>query len=210
MKGTTPDLLEVFNTCVEAIETRQATIAKCLDRYANIDGLEPLLLTLETVESLPRPALSRVQKDVIARQLVQQLKERPVRPQALPTQFSVAFSLAIGMFVLFCIGLFLIAQATSSASPASQPLSTTLPTLPTLPTIVTTPADAPVSIEVLAEKTKACLVNPRQFNSFRAKLNVKKLNAFINEVRAQSGKKLKESCAPELIQMATALMQSQE
>jgi hypothetical protein len=207
MKGTTPDLLEVFNTCVEAIETRQATIAQCLDRYANIDGLEPLLLTLETVESLPRPALSRAQKDVIARQLVQQLKERPVRPQALPTQFSVAFSLAIGMFVLFCIGLFLIAQATSSASPASQPLSTTLPTLPT---IVTTPADAPVSIEVLAEKTKACLVNPRQFNSFRAKLNVKKLNAFINEVRAQSGKKLKESCAPELIQMATTLMQPQE
>jgi Domain of unknown function (DUF5667) len=92
----------------------------------------------------------------------------------------------------------------SSLTTALHAVATPTPGIDAVPVVSPTPA-APTLDELLDSlraKAANCISNKGLYNSLRTKINPKQLRAFINEVRAQSGKKLDAACAALLIDLA--------
>src|SRR5258708_5947731 len=169
MTDSKQDLLEIFNNCVQAIETGQATIEDCLVRYADVDGLEDMLHSVGAIYRLPQPTMSSTRKDALAQQLIQQMKRQSVKQQSRPLPLSATFSLAMVLLIFFCSGLLFIGQT----SPFTPPLKASVEPAVTL-TMLHSPVISITStstLDDLTEKTKSFLTNPKLFNSFKAKLN---------------------------------------
>jgi hypothetical protein len=62
---------------------------------------------------------------------------------------------------------------------------------------------APPTINDLRNKVSVCVSDKGIANSLNAKIDAQQWNAFINEVEAQSGKKISQACADDLIGIAS-------
>jgi uncharacterized repeat protein (TIGR01451 family) len=89
------------------------------------------------------------------------------------------------------------ATSTNTATPIVTATST-----PT-PTFTLTPTPGPSDLRA---KVAACVTDQGIANSLNAKINANQWQAFINEVQAQSGKKIPQPCADDLVATATYIL----
>jgi hypothetical protein len=208
--------IEIFHQCVEAIRDGQTTIEACVAKHPHIQDLERSLRAALSLQRVVPSEMPRENKQ----QLEQALKAKvaayypafakPTRQPIRRTFFPVTL---VAACIVILFGYLLWSQnhrqRMFSTTPdlATTDFSTQLATLsPTRAMIVNaTPTKVP-TLEDLKAMTQSCLINKRFYNSFQPKLVKGQLNAFINEVKAQTDKKLYTTCANQLIETATFLM----
>ncbi|HLY25278.1 MAG TPA: hypothetical protein VKQ72_02995, partial [Aggregatilineales bacterium] len=97
--------------------------------------------------------------------------------------------------------------ASATVKPAS-PINTNTMTASASPTstLTSTPQSSPSPIfDQLRSALNSCVTDKAMIQSLTVKINAGQLGAFINEVRAQSGKKIPAACANDLIRIAQSL-----
>ncbi len=97
------------------------------------------------------------------------------------------------------VGEIIPQQALMTVTPTPQPTNTPTST----PTATSTP-----SVDDLRTQVNICVTDDGLKNSLTVKINAGQLSAFINEVQAQSGKKIDQGCAKVLINLATYLQKN--
>ncbi len=108
-----------------------------------------------------------------------------------------------------------IPQNVAGTAAATEPIAATPSSTPTVSATpegtVSTPAATrtALSLDSLRAKISVCVTDKGTTQSLTVKLKVNQLTPFINEVKAQSGKKIDKACADQLLELAASLQHSQ-
>jgi hypothetical protein len=220
MTPATHNYIDTFQECVEAINEGRATTDSCVALHSEFVELRDMLLSVQAMDRLAALSMPTERKAAIAQQLTERIQKGMSQPKRGFRSFRLplTFTLAACVLVFFVVGLFYFLRVstpdnTLNTGDESRPTAeatierTSAPTSPATLSATESPTDTvvPVTFDMLRAKMRECLINKNLYNSFSVKLNARQLRAFINEVRAQSGKKLGADCAKELIAMANQL-----
>ena len=196
---------EIFQRCVEAIQNGQITIEACVAKYPQVSDLETTLQVVISLQHVAPLGLPQDSKQKLQQALLTKLPTyypRAAKSPNLPARRSFFPATLVATLIVLLFGYLFWSQSHFSVTPA---LSTEAATLSPESIVNVTATDVP-TLETLRVMTQNCLTNKRFYNSFQSKLAKEQLNAFINEVKAQAGKKFEKTCALQLIDTATYLL----
>jgi hypothetical protein len=138
---TEQNVSDIFQSCIQAIQDGTATVEDCIARYPQVDDLEQLLRTVQTVQQLPEGTLSTSFKKSLERRLTNRMD---YLPPAQTRRFSITFAVATSaIMALIVTFIFITLKSISTPQPASY--STPIPVTSPSATIL---GDFAVSITI--------------------------------------------------------------
>lgn len=197
---------EIFQRCVEAIQNGQITIESCVAKYPQVSDLETTLQVVISLQHVAPLGLPQDSKQKLQQALLTKLPTyypRAAKSPNLPARRSFFPATLVATLIVLLFGYLFWSQSHFSVMGLATEAATLSPTHESVVNVTAT--DVP-SLETLRVMTQNCLTNKRFYNSFQSKLAKEQLNAFINEVKAQAGKKFEKTCALQLIDTATYLL----
>src|SRR5258708_3682668 len=138
------DSSEIFESCVQAILERRATVEQCAARYPEVDGLHEALQAVQTVRLLPQGALSpaasrRILDQRLAPHMRQRITDRKMSVRPRRFSWGIAAT-AAAIFALVLVVAFIANNRTPTPQVAALPTRTASPILPPSQRTATAPS----------------------------------------------------------------------
>src|SRR5258708_31812193 len=142
------DWIEIFDTCLRAVEQGKASIEQCVRRSPQVEGLREMLETAEAARHLPVISMASARKAEIGKQLASKIKvsktasRRPARlwrPLPLTYAATLLFMFVVGVVLVRAVlqrsslqqpATASITNITASATPELQITDTPIPSTP--------------------------------------------------------------------------------
>ena len=152
--------IEIFSTCLRAVEQGKASVDQCVRRYPDVAGLREMLETAQTARRLPAISMSDARKAQMREQFASKISASKAAGRSARQWLPLPLTYAATLLFMFVVGAvlvravlqkppeqspggFAVSTITAPASSTPNPQSTDVPTS-------TTPAPQPTAADEFA------------------------------------------------------------